>query len=275
MSESNAPIGIFDSGVGGLTVVRAVRRLMPTESIVYLGDTARVPYGTKSPDIVRQYALNCGSFLVHCGAKAIVVACNTASAVSVPMLRQKLNIPVVGVIGPGAAAAVQASPKGVIGIIGTQSTLASGSYQTAIRALLPAAKIHTATCPLFVPMAEEAMQEHPATKIMVAEYLAPLLKANIDTLVLGCTHYPLLIDSIAEVAGPNVRIINSANPVAAFIQDKLREQQLSNTSGQPGSARYYSTDVPERFKAVGQQFLGGDLNDVEAIDLATIAHSNQ
>ena len=261
------PIGVFDSGVGGLTVLKGIRSLLPAESINYLGDTARVPYGTKSAEVVGQYAHNSAAFLSTLGAKALVIACNTASAVAVSQVREAFQVPVVGVIEPGAARAVEATKTGRIGVIGTEGTIESGSYQTAIKTKLPQAQVITRACPLLVPLAEEDMVEHTATTLLLEEYLKPLQDQNIDTLVLGCTHYPLFHKRIAEMVGPDVTVIDSATAVAQALQDELAQSVLLNTATTRGSVQFYTTDVGRRFKRVGERFLGERIGEIEHVDL--------
>lgn len=261
-----APIGVFDSGVGGLTVVAALRERLPSESVLYLGDTARVPYGTKSPEVIRRYALTCSSFLVAQGAKVVVVACNTATAHALDHVRAALEVPVVGVITPGATLAAKTTRTGRIGVIGTEGTVKSGSYQRAVAALAPDAQLVTAACPLFVPLAEEGMARHPATQLIARDYLTPLVASGIDTLVLGCTHYPLLAEVIAEVVGPNIQLVDSARAVAADVDGVLAERALY-ASGASVHHRFVATDVSERFYRVGRAFLGADITDVEHVDL--------
>ncbi len=263
---SSAPIGVFDSGIGGLTVVAAIRRELPRESILYLGDTARVPYGTKSPDVVRRYALTCSRFLVEQGAKMVVVACNTASAHGLTALEEQLTVPVVGVIRPGAALAAERSPGGRIGVIGTEGTVASGAYQTALREVAPEAKVIAKPCPLFVPLAEEGMGTHAATRLIAEEYLSPLVHGGIDTLVLGCTHYPLLRETIQAVVGPRILIIDSATAVAREVKRVLEERGLASVE-KTTRDRFYATDAGERFGRVGRAFLGDAIGEVRHVDL--------
>jgi len=262
----NLPIGIFDSGVGGLTVYRALHARMPAERYVYLGDTARVPYGTKSPDVIRRYAVRCSQFLVDQGAKLLVIACNTASACAVDIVRDTLDRPVVGVIEPGAGLAARTTKNGRIGIIGTESTIASGSYQRALADYDPHIAAFAVPCPLFVPLAEEGLAGHQATRLLAEEYLRPLVAKNIDTLVLGCTHYPLLSSVIADVCGSGVAIINSADAVAEVVAKRLQDAGLANDAA-PAPNRFFATDVSSRVKRVGGEFLGAALGDVELVDL--------
>jgi len=271
MAETEAPIGVFDSGVGGLTVLRAIRRRMPSEPTVYLGDTARLPYGPKSPDTIRRYTSEAARFLVDQGVKAIVIACNTATAHARAFVEAAVDPPVIGVVEPGASAAVAATRNGVIGVIGTRGTIESSSYERAIRRLGPETVIHAAAAPLFVALAEEGWTEGDVARLTARHYLEPLLARGIDTLVLGCTHYPLLAPILAEVAGPEVTLIDSAEATATTVAARLRELELDSTrpASDVGSsgARYYVTDDAERFRRVADRFLGTPINAVEQIDL--------
>ena len=266
--SSNRPIGIFDSGIGGLTVVHEVMRQLPHESIVYFGDTARVPYGPKSPDTVRRYSREIAGFLEAQDVKAIVVACNTATAHALPMLRASLSIPVVGVVEPGARAAVRQSAGGHIGVIGTHGTIQSRAYEHAIRALKPDARITVRPCPLFVPLVEEGWINHPATCLVAQEYLGPLIEDEIDALVLGCTHYPLLKPLLTSVLGPDVVLIDSAAETAAEIGRVLRDDGLEALGGAVPEHRFIASDDPEQFLRLGQRFLG---NAIETVDVHTFA----
>ena len=266
MTQRSAPIGVFDSGIGGLTVVSALTHELPGESLIYLGDTARVPYGTKSPDVIRRYALRCSQFLVEQGAKLLVIACNTASACAVDIVRDTLAMPVVGVIEPGAALAARTTKNGRVGVIGTESTIASGAYQQALATLNPQLEVFAKPCPLFVPLAEEGYAEHQATRLLAEEYLRPLVARGIDTLVLGCTHYPLLASVIADVCGPGVAIVNSAEAVARAVGAAVRSSGLE-TDVNNASRHFYATDVSARVSRVGGAFLGSALTQVELVDL--------
>lgn len=256
-------IGIFDSGVGGLTVFKEIMRRLPEEDLLYLGDTARVPYGTKSAETVRQYALEAGAFLVDQGVKILVVACNTASAVALPALRERFKLPVVGVIEPGARRAVH-SRNGRIGVIGTEGTICSGRYEEAINSLLPDAQVSSTSCPLLVPLAEEGWADHQVAQLAVKEYLAPLKKNGIDTLVLGCTHYPLLRKTLQREMGEGVVLVDSAEETAETVADLFRKQGLARPQS-GGSRAFFVTDVPTRFVRVGQAFLGHELTDVKQV----------
>lgn len=260
-------IGIFDSGVGGLTVLRELLRQLPHEELVYLGDTARVPYGTKSPQTVGRYALEAARFLDGQRVKLLVVACNTASAVALDDLAAVHRLPVVGVIEPGARRALEVTRVGRIGVIGTEGTIRSGAYERALRKGRPEIEICTAPCPLFVPLAEEGWAEHPIAQLAAAEYLAPLLQQGIDTLVLGCTHYPLLKRTLQQVAGPKVTLIDSAEETAKTVAALLKAQGLERRGSPPCPPRYFVTDVAERFERVGGSFLGAPLTGVTTVTL--------
>ena len=267
MIENQAAVGVFDSGVGGLTVVRALEKLLPSESILYLGDTARVPYGTKSPDTVIRYARACAHILVSREIKLLVVACNTASAFALEALRDDLDIPVLGVIEPGAHAAVRATRNGRIGVIGTAGTVRSGRYAETIRVLDPDLVVISQPCPLFVPLAEEGWTNGDVPLSVARTYLAPLLQQGIDTLVLGCTHYPLLKAVIAEAAGAGIRLVDSADETAAVVQHTLEAMALRSPAPLIPQYRYFVTDAPELFMQVGERFLGHALHDTEWVDV--------
>jgi len=258
-------IGIFDSGVGGLTVLKEIAHLLPGENLIYLGDTARVPYGTKSVETVRRYALEAAEFLVEQGVKLLVVACNTASAVALPALRERFQLPVIGVIEPGARCAAKSLNR-KIGVIGTEGTINSNRYPEAIRAFLPDAQIFSVACPLFVPLAEEGWIEHEIARLTALEYLQPLLSAQIDTLVLGCTHYPLLRNTLKKVLGTGVTMVDSAEETAKSVQQLFYQQGLARPE-HGGCRQFFVTDVPTRFKQVGQTFLGADLVQVEQVQI--------
>ena len=263
MVTSAAPIGVFDSGIGGLTVARELMLQLPAESIIYFGDTARVPYGPKSPDTVRRYSREIASYLRERGVKALVVACNTATAHALSTLQAEETMPVIGVVEPGACAAVAATRGGVIGVIGTVGTIRSGAYERAIRALRPEARIVTRPCPLFVPLVEEGWLDHEATRLIAHEYLAEFAKADVDTLVLGCTHYPLLKPLIAEVLGPSVALIDSAEQTAAEARRTLAARGLLTADGAVAVRRYVASDAPDQFLRMAQRFLGAPIDGVE------------
>ncbi len=252
------PIGVFDSGVGGLTVFRAVERALPDESLIYLGDTARVPYGTKSPKTVARYALQATRFLSRHRIKMLIVACNTASAVALESLAEEAGAPVVGVIRPGARRAAELSESGRIGVIGTRATIDSGAYPAAIRSLRANAEVFSHACPLFVPLAEEGWGGDGVARQVAQRYLEPLREARIDTLVLGCTHYPLLRETIGQVMGRSVQLVDSAESAASEVRERLeREPELAAGPSPDGAKhRFFVTDVPDPFQKVAERFLG-------------------
>ncbi len=256
------PIGVFDSGIGGLTVVRALSARLPHENIVYFGDTARVPYGPKSPQVVREYTAQDVAFLMSHRVKMVVIACNTVSAVALDVVQKHARVPVVGVILPGAAAAARVSVRRRIGIIGTQATVNSGAYVHAIRSVAPDVQTVSAACPLFVPLAEEGWMDHQATRLIAREYLFPLTLEKIDTLILGCTHYPLLASAIAGAVGAGVTLIDSGEAAAADVERQLDENGLRNTSTERPHLQFYVSDIPAKFAGIGELFLGQSMGRV-------------
>ena len=263
MVNAAAPIGVFDSGIGGLTVARELMHQLPAESIIYFGDTARVPYGPKSPDTVRRYSREIAAYLRECGVKALVVACNTATAHALTTLQGEESMPVIGVVEPGARAAIAATRGGTIGVIGTVGTIRSGAYERAIHALRPDARIVARPCPLFVPLVEEGWLDHEATRLVAREYLATFVTEHVDTLVLGCTHYPLLKPLIAQVLGPDVALIDSAEQTAAETRRVLAARGLLAPSGAAAVRRYVASDAPDQFLRVAERFLGAPIDGVE------------
>jgi glutamate racemase len=260
-------IGVFDSGIGGLTVVRELLRQLPNETLIYFGDTARVPYGNKSPATVRRYAREILDFLVGRDVKMVVVACNTASAHALEELKRVSPVPVEGVIDPGARAAVAASRSGRIGVIGTAGTIASKAYERAIHAHAGAAVVVAQACPLFVPLVEEGWLDHPATRLVAESYLGDLAKHDIDTLVLGCTHYPLLKPLLAEVLGPAITLIDSAEQTARAVSATLEHSTLHAPKASAGGVHFVVSDAPEQFKRVGKRFLGEGVKEIELLAL--------
>ncbi len=260
-------IGIFDSGVGGLTVLKEVVRALPQEDTIYLGDTARVPYGTKSPETVIRYSRQIARYLMGRDIKLLVVACNTASAVALAALQQEFPIPIVGVIEPGARAAAEVTVSGKVGVIGTAATIGSSAYTKAIKRINPDIEVVTRPCPLFVPLAEEGWVDNEVARLTARIYLGELREQGVDTLVLGCTHYPILKEVIAEVMGPGVTLVDSAEQTALTVARILAEQELLRPAGEKGNHHYYVTDVPAGFIRVGNRFLGGRLGDVYQVDL--------
>ncbi len=263
VNANAAPIGVFDSGIGGLTVAQEVIRQLPHESVIYFGDTARVPYGPKSPETVRRYSREIAAFLRDEGVKGIVIACNTATAHALTTLRDELDMPVIGVVEPGARAAVAATSGGHIGVIGTAGTIKSGAYERAIRAISPDVMITARACPLLVPLVEEGWTDHDATRLVIKEYLEPLIAADIDTLVLGCTHYPLLKPILREVLGTSVRLIDSAEETAAETARTLANNEIAARGDAEPSYRFVASDDPLQFLQLGQRFLGGTMEGVE------------
>ncbi|HZZ85706.1 MAG TPA: glutamate racemase [Anaeromyxobacteraceae bacterium] len=259
-----ARIGIFDSGVGGLTVHRAILERFPGLDTVYLGDTARLPYGSKSAEVVTHYSLRNARFLTSRGIDLLVVACNTASALALPALREALRIPVLGVVEPGAKAAARATRGDRIGVIGTQSTITSGAYQQAVAAARPGATVTARACPLFVPLAEEGWTEpeDEVVRLVARRYLAPFIGARIDTLVLGCTHYPLLRGAISREL-PGVLLVDSAESIAAEVAALVGAPE----PGRAATHQFFVTDTPERFLAVAGRFLGRSVEKAEHVDV--------
>jgi glutamate racemase len=262
------PIGVFDSGFGGLTVVRALADRLPDESILYFGDTARVPYGSKSPDIVRRFSREAAQLLLSRDIKLLVIACNTATAHAEAMLRQELHIPVVGVIEPGATAAVAATRSGRIGVLGTVGTIASGAYDLAVRRRLGEdGRVYAQPCPLFVPLVEEGWASHTVTRAVAAEYLRPLKEVDTDVIVLGCTHYPLLRPVLEAELGPAVRLVDSGEETALDVARILEERGLAADPGAKPSHGFLVSDSPLRFREFGSQFTEGLVDVVSHVDI--------
>lgn len=270
-SSRSLPIGLFDSGIGGLTVARRVMDLMPHENTVYFGDTARVPYGSKSPRAVIEYSLEAAAFLESKHVKLIIIACNTASAVALEQVRSASSVPVIGVIDPGAAAALAASNTRRIGVIGTEGTVRSGAYQHALQTNDPHSYVAAQSCPLFVGFAEEGLDRHPAALIMAREYLEPFVRESIDTLIMGCTHYPILHDTIADVLGAGISLIDPGCATAEEARRLLSDGDLLNTSTSLARHAYYLSDFPHKFVQVGERFLGRKLDEVSRITLDELA----
>lgn len=260
---ANSPLGVFDSGVGGLTVVRALRDLLPNESIIYLGDTARVPYGSKSPDTIRRFSMEDTQFLVSHGVKAVVVACNTATAHALPVLQATFRVPVIGVLGPGVEATLSDTSCERVGIIGTAGTIRSHAYQHEIAMRRPDVMIEARATPLLVPFVEEGWIDHPALKSVLREYLKPLLDKGIDTLVLGCTHYPLLVPVLKRMLGQKVRLVDSASTCAAHVKARLELDGLLRTMKSKPSLEIYLTDHSEQAENMAKRFLGTDFGKVK------------
>jgi glutamate racemase len=262
-SVTSQPIGVFDSGIGGLTVVAALRTLLPNESIFYVGDTARVPYGGKSAATVQRYSLEIAAILLEEKAKTVVVACNTASALALPRLEETLPVTVTGVIVPGARAALAQTRSGHVGVIGTRATIASGAYERALQSLNPEVRVTARACPLLVPLIEEGWLESPITDEIILQYLTPMMKDGVDTLVLGCTHYPLLRNAIARLVGNKIALVDSAQNCALAVLDLLRRENLFAPETSGGSLRVALTDPPDAFLRVAKEALQLDVGEVE------------
>jgi len=260
MKNNKKPIGVFDSGVGGLTVVGALVRTLPGEDIVYLGDTARVPYGIKSKETVTRFSLECTRFLEKFGIKLAVIACNTASSFSLTALKKNFDFPVIGVIGPGVEEACRTTENHRIGVIGTKATVRSGAYVGGIKKTAPRARVFQKACPLFVPLVEEKWVDNPVAKKIAAIYLDGLKKADVDTIILGCTHYPLLKGVIKKFFGKHMRIVDSSLSVSNAVKTFLDENNLSNTGAGKGKVRAFVTDDPDSFKGIARLFLKKDIS---------------
>jgi len=270
--DTACPIGIFDSGMGGLTVLQALAERLPAEDLIYFGDTARVPYGTKGAQTVRTFARQDAEFLLSLGVKMLVVACNTASAFALDYLTEVCPLPVLGVIAPGVATALEHTRGGRVGVIGTSGTIRSGQYQHGLAASIPEERIFARECPLFVPLVEEGLLDHPLTDLAVREYLTPLREARIDTLILGCTHYPVLKPAIARFMGTEVRLVDSADSLAAAAATCLADRQLAREPRERrGELTFYLSDIPWKFTEVGERFLGQPITDVTTVSLDELA----
>ncbi|MCS6798425.1 MAG: glutamate racemase [Myxococcota bacterium] len=271
--DSAAAIGVFDSGLGGLTVARAIREALPAERLVYLGDTARVPYGTRSAQTVIRYARGCGSLLARHGIKALVVACNTVSAVALDVLRVELDVPIVGVVEPGARAAAAVTRSGRVGVLATAGTVASGAYPRALAAIDPRIEVFARAAPLLVPLCEEGWTSGEVPRLVARRYLEPLVACGIDTLVLGCTHYPLLRDTLERelcaIVGAPVPLVDGSRATAESLARLLSERSLAAPPGGCGSLELFVTDLPDRFTEVAARFLGRPVEglQVRQVDL--------
>ncbi|MCB5259445.1 MAG: glutamate racemase [Candidatus Cloacimonetes bacterium] len=257
------PIGIFDSGVGGLTVYRTIRNAFPEEDLIYFGDTARVPYGPKSPNTIVEYSIQNARFLLQQGIKTLIVACNTSSSVALPHLRQLTNIPIIGVIEPGSEVAVRTTNSGRIGVIGTEGTIRSNAYVDAIKIHNPDAEVFSKACPLFVPIVEEGWQDHPVAKQIVLEYLSSMIKLNIDTLVLGCTHYPLLTSVIQSVVGDEVNLVDSAQAITMHLGRLIPSEH----DGRHGEDSFFVSDNEDKFAFIAERILRQPLTKLKRVKL--------
>jgi len=259
------PIGIFDSGIGGLTVVKAVRKMLPREDIVYLGDTARLPYGTKSTDAIIQFSIEDTQFLVDRGAKYIVIACYSSASVALDAIRKRFPVPVIGVIRPGVRKALQLTRTGRIGVIGTSLTIYSGAYEKAFKEQDVDSEILGRACPLFVPLVEEGWLDHKVASLVAREYLEPLKQDNVDTLLLGCTHYPLLLGVIREIMG-DINYVDASAEVGVELAQSLKDKALENPAGN-GTTAIYLTDLSMNFKEIGERFLGEPMKNFSRVSL--------
>ncbi|MDD3249889.1 MAG: glutamate racemase [Smithellaceae bacterium] len=265
--QAHRAIGIFDSGIGGLTVVRSLMERLPFENIIYFGDTARVPYGVKSVETINRYALQIAEFLLKKDVKLLIVACNTMAAVAYQAIRDLSPVPVLEVIEAGAKIAVERTRSKVIGVIGTPATINSNAYARAIHLLEPDAKVFSQACPLLVPLVEEGWFDHPATRLVAEEYVKPVMAERVDTLVLGCTHYPLLKPLFQDITGGRIRLIDSAEAMADIAAGLIKQQNLGNTGRRPPEYLFCVSDVPYRFQTIGERFLGRTLPRVEMVRL--------
>jgi len=263
----SSPIGVFDSGIGGLTVVRALTRRLPHENIIYFGDTARVPYGPKSSQTVREYAAQDADFLLSKNIKLVVVACNTVSAVALDVVQKHAQVPVIGVIQPGAAAAAASTVKRRVGVIGTTGTILSNAHANILRLIDPTITVFATPCPLFVPLVEEGWIEHKATQLIAREYLFPLTLEKIDTLILGCTHYPLLMPLIGDVFHNNVTLIDPGEETANEVEATLDALKLRNPSTARPNLQFFVSDIPHKFTEIGERFLGHKLGRIQKVSL--------
>ena len=263
----NRPIAVFDSGIGGLTVLKEIMEQLPGEDIVYFGDTARIPYGTRSKETVVKYVMQSFNFLMTKNIKAIVVACNTASSLALEEVKDEFDLPIIGVVEPGAKASISATKNNSIGVIGTEGTINSNSYQRKIRKMLPTAEIIGVSCPLFVPIVEEGWENSDVAYVAAQKYLLELKEHNIDTLVLGCTHYPALRYTIGKVLGDKITLVNPAYETAKVTKNILKEQGLRSGKIDGGNYKYYVSDDPDKFRRIGGNIIRKDIGLVEKVNI--------
>ena len=273
--EREKPLGIFDSGIGGLTVVKRITSILPLENIVYFGDTARVPYGSKSNSTVIEYSIQDTKFLLSKNVKLIVVACNTVSSVALKELRNRFDITFVGMIEPGAMMAIESTRNGKVGVIGTSATINNKAYSGEINKLDPKIQVYEKACPLFVSLAEEGWIDHKATHLIAQEYLKELKEQKVDTIVLGCTHYPILSGVIQDVMGENVIMIDSGIAAAKVVLKELDRMNLHRNSNSPGTQDYYVSDIPQKFKEISKIFMGRNLDQIKKVDLESLTALSQ
>jgi len=263
---SNKPIGIFDSGVGGLTVLKSISEILPHENLIYFGDTARNPYGPRSKSTIEKYSEDICNFLQEFDVKFIVIACNTASAFAIDYLQKKFsNIPIMGVIVPGVEAAVEATDNGKIGVIGTVGTIQSGAYSKRLKEIDKKFVTFSQSCPLFVPVIEEGWMEHSIMPMVIEEYLVDIKKSNIDSLILGCTHYPIIKDKIQNYVGSEITIVDSAFTTAKSLTKELEKRSLTTTNKEKGTIRFYVSNEPEQFKKIGVLLFKDEINNVQLV----------
>ncbi|HVO73161.1 MAG TPA: glutamate racemase [Ignavibacteriaceae bacterium] len=274
IQDKEKPIGVFDSGIGGLTVVKKISQTFPNENIIYFGDTARVPYGSKSNSTVIEYSIQDARFLMSKGVKIIVAACNTASSVALNGVKKEFNLPVIGMIEPGAKSAAEKTTSGKIGVIGTRATINNKAYSKEIKKINPALEVYEKACPLFVPLAEEGWIKHPAAYQIAEEYLKELRERKIDTLVLGCTHYPILSEVIQEIIGRDVALIDSGVASAEAVNKELKEGGLFADRNIPGVQEFYVSDIPIKFKEVAELFFGRKIKEVKKIELEELTEAS-
>jgi glutamate racemase len=265
MPNKESAIGVFDSGIGGLTVLQKIIETLPKENTVYLGDTARAPYGTKSVETVLRYSFENTEFLVQKGVKAVVVACNTSTAIALTQLRDSLSIPVIGVIEPGVRRAIKSTKNKKVGVIGTEATIQSGAYTRALKEADGGVEVYSRACPLFVPLVEEGWTDNDVVEMTVKAYLGSLKQSGIDALILGCTHYPLLKKAIREFIGRGVRLVDSAEETAREVETTLKKAVLTRRNGE-GIHSFFVTDAPDRFIEVGRRFLGEKVTSAVRIE---------
>lgn len=266
-SKNEKPIGVFDSGVGGLTALKKIAEFLPRENLIYFGDTARVPYGNKSNETIIRYSLQIANFLIQQGVKMIVVACNTASSIALEILREKYSEPILGVIEPGVIAALNSTKNNKIGIIGTLSTISNKSYRKALLEKNKELQIYEKACPLFVPLAEEGWLDNEVTYLVAREYLKAFDGSEIDSLILGCTHYPLLKKAISRAIGEQVKLIDTSEEIAKNVKDELEKRNLINVSSNGGKISFFVSDIPQKFIDIAKIFFGEDIAEIKKIDI--------
>jgi len=264
--NNNKPIGIFDSGVGGLTVLKSIKKILPNEKLIYFGDTARNPYGPRSKSTIEKYSEDICNFLMEFDVKYIVIACNTASSLAIDYLQKQFSdTPIMGVIAPGVQAAIKSTKNDKIGVIGTVGTIQSGAYVKRLKKINNNIVSFSQSCPLFVPIIEEAWMEHKITPMVIEEYLVDIKNSDIDTLILGCTHYPIIKKQIQNFVGDNINLVDSADTTAISLKDELKILGLLNSNSSIGTLRFYVSNEPERFKRIGEHLFKNEINNVQLV----------